>query len=72
MIDIGFKITPVGQYIMYAIGGLFILTGVIMGITYIIKNKKIKKDEVNQELKLETVEDQITQVKSRKRRSSKY
>jgi hypothetical protein len=49
MIDIGFKIPQIGQYIMYIIGGLLILAGIIVGIVSIIKSRHASKSKENQE-----------------------
>lgn len=45
MIDIGYKIPQIGQYIMYILGGLLILAGVVS----IIKSRQTSKSKENQE-----------------------
>lgn len=57
MIDIGYKIPQIGQYILYILGGLLILAGVIIAVVSIIKSRKSSK---------------IKAEKPRRRRSNKY
>lgn len=57
MIDIGYKIPQIGQYILYILGGLLILSGVIIAVVSIIKSRKSSK---------------IKEEKPHRRRSNKY
>lgn len=79
MIDLGFQIPQIGQYIMFIIGSLFIITGIIFAIISIISNRKSKKTKLNQAGLLDGIQnesqDEIqTKIKekTRRRRSEKY
>lgn len=79
MIDLGFQIPQIGQYIMYIIGSLLIITGIIFAIISIISNRKSKKTKFNQAELLDGIQneslDEIqTKIneKTRRRRSNKY
>lgn len=67
MIDIGYTIPRTGQYIIIIIGGLLILTGVILALVYILSSRKANKQKKPQGETKGVIED-----KNRKKRSSKY
>jgi cbb3-type cytochrome oxidase subunit 1 len=63
MIDLGYQIPLIGQYIMYALGGILILTGVIFAIVNIIRSRKIDEFEEKKNK---------NETKPRRKRSDKY
>lgn len=67
MIDIGYTIPRTGQYIIIIIGGLLILTGVILALVYILSSRKAHKQKKPQGETKGVIEE-----KNRKKRSSKY
>ncbi len=62
MIDLGFQIPQIGQYIMYTLGGVLILTGVVFAIVSLIRGRKIDITKENKE----------ENIKRRRKRSDKY
>ncbi len=79
MIDIGFRITQTGQYILIISGGILILAGVIIAIISIIRSRKSKKTKVNQDELFDIIQNKPqeeiqTKIKEnpRRRRSNKY
>ncbi|KAF0092414.1 MAG: hypothetical protein FD141_598 [Fusobacteria bacterium] len=71
MIDFGYKIPQIGQYIMYILGGLLILAGVIVAIVSIIKSRQTNKSKENYENKSQEVILNEIEGKPRRRRSGK-
>lgn len=79
MIDIGYQIPQIGQIILYIMGSLLIIAGVIFAIISVNSNRKSKKTKLNQSGLLDGIQnesqDEIqtkSQEKTRRRRSSKY
>lgn len=62
MIDLGFQIPQIGQYIMYVLGAVLILAGIMFAIISLIRGKKT-------EIKNENIDEK---ARRRRKRSERY